>query len=112
MSNMALPLPASQQRGTNDPRVPLTHFGVANMKRLIKAILSLAVIALGTGSASAGAITTIDFQTGSANASFFDPVGGHEGGHLHRHGHDLCPDQTLFDVDGRRVRGLGRGCGI
>jgi hypothetical protein len=34
------------------------------MKRLVKSVLALAVFALGTVSASAGPITTIDFETG------------------------------------------------
>jgi len=118
MSNMALPLPAWQQRGTNDPRVPITHFGVANMKRLVKSILSLAVIALGTGSAAAGAITAIDFQTGSAGPGGTLTIAG-----SNATGSGIFIDTVtisgapvnngVFDVDGLGVcADLVGGCGL
>jgi hypothetical protein len=87
------------------------------MKRLVKSILSLAVIALGTGSASAGAITTIDFQTGLGGAGGTVTIGANVTGS------GIFIDTVtilgapvnngVFDVDGPGVCGdaVG-GCGL
>ena len=57
---------------------PLVWIAVVLKEALIGILLGFAFSTVMWAIAAAG--TMIDFQTGSGNASFFDPMGGHEGG--------------------------------
>jgi type III secretion protein T len=64
--------------GVATPMAPFMWVGLAAKEALIGVLLGFAFSAFLWAIENAGHL--IDFQTGSANAQFFDPVSGHEGG--------------------------------